>query len=546
MGEPHLTTCCKPGSLTTLRLHVNVGSPTGPAIPLLRRPLLALALLFSACGGEGAAHPSGLDYFLSADPASLDPAVSSDVQSGEVIALLFDNLVQLDPEAQLQPGLATRWEADRSGAVYTFHLRKGASFHDGRPIGAREVRASILRALDPSSKSGRQWPLFPIKGARAYAEGQARRVEGIEVPDDSTIVFTLTEPLNVFPKLLAMPVAAVAPSPTPEDFDQHPVGSGPWKFVSWLHDDAIVLAKNPRYWAGPPKSDTLRIRIIPEALTQAAEYEAGNLSVVEIPFGETRRWEQTHPNELQRRPTIRDLYIAINTTRGPLKDVRVRRALNLGTDVATVLRTAMSGRGVRSAGAIPPGILGFDSTRAPYPWDTAGARRLLKEAGYANGFSLQLWRNKRAELVQVAQSVQQDLGLLGIRVEIVERDAPSVRATVRNGQADLYLGDWYADYPDPENFTYPLFHSSNKGPGGNYAFLSDTVLDAMIVRARATTDTVEKARLSREIDARVFDLAPWIFLWFPIDLWAMQPNVVGWRIPAVFTGQRWMEARRIR
>jgi peptide/nickel transport system substrate-binding protein len=546
MGERQLTTCCKPGSLTTLRLHVNVGFPTGPAIPLPRRPLLALLLLVSACGGEGATHRSGLDYYLSADPASLDPAVSSDVQSGEVMALLFDNLVQFDSEARLHPGLASRWELDQSGTVYTFHLRKGPTFHDGHLIGAVEVRASILRALDPSSRAGRQWPLFPIKGARAYAAGKAKRVEGIEVPDDSTIVFTLTEPLNIFPKLLAMPVAAVAPSPTPADFDQHPVGSGPWTFVSWLHDDAIVLARNPHYWATPPKEDTLRIRIIPEALTQAAEYEAGNLSVVEIPFGETRRWEQGHPDELQRRPTIHDFYIAMNTTRGPLKDVRVRRALNLGTDVATVLRTAMSGRGVRAAGAIPPGLPGFDSSRAPYPWDTAGARRLLKEAGYADGFKLQLWRAKRSELVRIAQSVQQDLGLLGVRVEIVERDAPSVRATVRNGQADLYLGDWYADYPDPENFTYPLFHSSNRGTGGNYAFLSDTALDAMIVRARTTVDTVEKARLSREIDARVFQLAPWIFLWFPTDVWAMQPDIVGWRIPAVFTGQRWMEARRTR
>ena len=95
------------------------------------------------------------------------------------------------------------------------------------------------------------------------------------------------------------------------------------------------------------------------------------------------------------------------------------------------------------------------------------------------------------------------------QVEIIERDAPSVRATVRNGEADLFLGDWYADYPDPENFSYPLFHSSNKGPGGNYAFLSDTALDGMIERARSTPDTLEKARLSRAIDARVFELAPW-------------------------------------
>ena len=282
----------------------------------------------------------------------------------------------------------------------------------------------------------------------------------------------------------------------------------------------MVFARNPTYWAGPPKQDTLTVRIIPEALTEAAEYETGNLDVVEIPFSETRRWEMAHPDELQHRPTIRDFYIAINTTRGPLKDVRVRRALNLATDVGTLLRTVMADRGVRAAGAIPPGILGFDSTRAPYPWDTAGARRLLAEAGYAKGFRLQLWRSKRSELARIAQSVQQDLALVGIQVEIVERDAPSVRATVRNGGADLYLGDWYADYPDPENFSFPLFHSSNKGTGGNYAFLSDTALDAMIIRSRTTSDTLEKARLAREIDARVFDLAPWIFLWFPIDVWA--------------------------
>ncbi len=521
--------------------------PTGPAILLLRRSLLpGLVLLTVACAVGDGPRDAGLQYYLSADPASLDPALSNDVQSGEMVALLFDNLVQFDADAELQPGLATRWESDRTGTTYTFHLRTGATFHDGRPIGAKAVRASILRALDPASTAGRQWPLFPIRGAREYASGQARSVEGIAVPDDTTIVFTLTEPLNIFPKFLAMPVAAVVPAPTPPGFDQAPVGSGPWRFVSWSHDDALVLAKDPAYWAGPPKEDTLTVRIIPEALTQAAEYETGNLSVVEIPFGETRRWEMTRPEELQRRPAIRDFYIAMNTTRGPLRDVRVRRALNLGTDVETILRTQMAGRGVRAAGAIPPGILGHDSTRAPYPWDTAGARRLLAEAGYPNGFRIQLWRSKRAELVRIAQSVQQDLALLGILVEIVERDAPSVRATVRNGQADLFLGDWYADYPDPENFSYPLFHSSNKGPGGNYAFLADTALDAMIVRARATPDTAEKARLSREIDARVFDRAPWIFLWFPTDVWAMQAGVKGWRIPAVFTGQRWMTAERAR
>jgi peptide/nickel transport system substrate-binding protein len=115
---------------------------------------------------------------------------------------------------------------------------------------------------------------------------------------------------------------------------------------------------------------------------------------------------------------------------------------------------------------------------------------------------------------------------------------------VRNGEADLFLTDWYADYPDPENFNYPLFHSRNKGPGGNYAFVADPALDSMISRARATPDEAEKTRLARGIDARVFELAPWIFLWFPVDVWATQPGLQGWKIPLVFTGQRWTEAER--
>ncbi|HJR18006.1 MAG TPA: ABC transporter substrate-binding protein [Gemmatimonadales bacterium] len=509
----------------------------------MHRLFLATALILSACGDQGS--DGTLNYYFTYDPRSLDPALSTDVPTGEVVALLFDNLTQFDVDAQLKPGLARSWETDSAGVRYTFHLRQDATFHDGRPIKAEDVRASILRALAPGTTGGRSWPLYPIKGARSYSAGTAKDVQGIGVRDDSTLVLTLEEPLNVFPKLLAMPVAAVVPTPTPPGFDQRPIGSGPWKFVSWSHDDAIMLASNQSYWGGAPKADSLRIRIIPEPLTQAAEYESGQLSVVEVPVGETRRWEQNHADELQRRPGLKDLYVAINTTRGPLRDVRVRRALNHAVDVRTLLETVMAGRGVLAAGSLPPGILGYDSTRAPYGYDPAKAKELLADAGYPNGFSLQLWRTQRAELARLAQSIQQNLAEIGIRAEIVERDASSARAAVRNGEADLFLTDWWADYPDPENFNYPLFHSRNKGPGGNYAFLADAALDSMILRARATTDDSEKVRLSQSIDARVFELAPWIFLWFPVDVWASRPDIQGWKFPLVFTGQRWMEAERI-
>jgi len=506
------------------------------------RSVLPLLLLL----GPGCRAPENrttLNYYFSFDPRSLDPAFSSDVPSGQVVALVFDNLTQFDADGRLQPGLAQAWETDRHGLVYTFHLRHGVRFHDGRPLVASDVRASWLRALSPVTKGGRGWPLFPIRGARAFAAGADSAV-GIAVPDDSTVVVTLEAPLNFFPMLLAMPVAAVVPVPTPAEFDQQPVGSGPWRFVSWSHDDHIVLAKNAEYWGAPPKSDTLRIRIIPEALTEAAEYESGRLSVLEVPFGETRMWEAKRARELQRTASLRILYIALNTTRGPLRDLRVRQALNHAVDIPTILDRLMGGRGTLAAGALPPGLEGYDSSRGRYAYDPVLAKRLLAEAGYPDGFSLQLWRGQVPGYARVAQAVQQDLGAVGVKVEIVERDYASARAAAWKGEADLFLTEWYADYPDPENFNFPLFHSSNRGAGANYAFLADPVLDSLILQARSTTNDAEKARWDRIIDARVFDAAPWIFCWFVTDLWAVQPDVRGWSIPRIFTGQRWQDVVR--
>jgi peptide/nickel transport system substrate-binding protein/oligopeptide transport system substrate-binding protein len=483
-----------------------------------------------------------LHYALSQDPRSLDPALSTDVPTGEMVTLVFDNLVQVTVDGGLAPGLAQRWTIDSTGTVYTFHLRPGVTFHDGSPLTAATVRRSMLRALAPGSGSGRGWPLYPIRGARAYAGGQAPEVAGIALPDDSTVVLTLEEPLNIFLTLLAMPVAAIMPDSVSPAVGEHPIGSGPWRFVAWAHDDVLVFARNQQYWDTPPLSDTLKVRIIPEELTQAAGYELGRLSVVEVPFGETQRWETAHVTQLQRRAALRAVYVAINTTRGPLADARVRRALNLAIDREAILANLAGRRGVLAAGVIPPGLAGHDSTRRPYPFDPEAARRLLAEARQPS-LSLRLWRSSRPLYARIAQSIQQDLAGVGVSVEIVERDAASARSAARTGETDLFLTDWYGDYPDAENFTFPLFHSRNVGPGGNLAFLRESALDSLIVRARATPDTAEKTALMAEIDRRVYELAPWIFLWFPVDLWAMRPEVEGWRIPAVFNGQRWREVR---
>src|SRR3989475_1552062 len=261
---------------------------------LFRLCVAAAPLLLAACGSKSGGAAS-LAYYETYDPRSLDPALSTDVPTGEMVSYVFDGLTAFDVNGKLLPGLADRWTIERSGQRYVFHLRPGVRFHNSRPFKAEDVRATFLRVLDPASTGGRAWPLSPIAGAEAYAARQATDVRGIQVLGDTAVAFDLTEPLAIFPKFLAMPVVSIVPSPAPADLAAHPIGTGPWRFVAWQHDDYLLFAKNPDYWGGAPLADTLRVRVIPEPLTQAAELEAGRLSTVEVPFGEGARWRGPRP-----------------------------------------------------------------------------------------------------------------------------------------------------------------------------------------------------------------------------------------------------------
>src|SRR5438093_13408790 len=249
---------------------------------------LFLAIL-AACQGDsgGGTQGRGLVYYETYDPRSLDPALSTDVPTGEMAALLFDGLTQFDADGHLLPGLSDRWTADRRALHYVFHLRPGVSFHDGRPLVAGAVKRAFLRVLNPETHGGRVWPLLPIAGAGDYADGHAHDVPGIEVLGDTAVAFTLSEPLAVFPKFLAMPVASVVPSPVPADFSQRPIGTGPWRFVTWEHDDYLRFATNPNYRAGAPPSESLTVGIIPELLTGAADYLDSRVSLTVMPYAET-------------------------------------------------------------------------------------------------------------------------------------------------------------------------------------------------------------------------------------------------------------------
>ena len=505
---------------------------------------LSLALLTSlgACRSDSAApeRHTLIDSRDQYDPRSLDPAHATDVPSGRAVAYLFDGLTRFTPDARIEPALARTWDVSDDGLRYTFHLRTGVRFSDGTVFRASHVARSFRRVLDPATKAGSVWPLFPILGARDYAEGKGTTL-GVAVVDDSTVVITLDAPFAIFPKLLAMPIASIVPDSIVGNLSEAPVGTGPWRLVEWKHDDYLKFARNPEYFDGPPTIDTLVARIIPEPSTSVAEFESGTVDLLYVPEDQTKAWEETDTRSarLTSAPSLRLWYIGVNTTRGPLKDVRVRRAIAAALDVPTLLSQLLAGRGRVAAGVIPPSLEGADTTRQTVPYDSAAARALLAEAGFPRGIDIELWSSQTPPFPRLAQSIQAYLGAAGIRVKLVQRDAPSMRSAARAGQTDLVLKDWYADYADAENFLYPLLHTANRGAGGNVSFFSNADFDRLVDASRVEKDAGKRAALYRQADSVGYANMGMVPLFFYNDLYAVQPWVQGFDAPMIFNGQRW-------
>jgi ABC-type transport system substrate-binding protein len=514
----------------------------------MRRPFLLILPAILACGGGGGdsapARKTIIDSRDTYDPRSLDPALSTDVPTGRAVAYVFDGLTRFTPDAKVVPGLAKSWDVTPDGLTYTFHLRSGVKFHDGRPLTGRNVLSSFQRVLDPATKGGRGWPLYPIKGAEDYAAGKGgKSISGMSAPNDTTVVITLKEPFSIFPKLLAMPVASIIPDNPGSDFGQKPIGTGPWKFVEWRHDDYLRFARNADYFDGPPRTDSLMARIIPEPSTASAEFNAGNVDVLSVPVEASKSW-QADPEKsklLSSAPALRFWYVAINTTRGPLADVRVRQALNYAVDVTTMLNQVMAGRGSVANGVIPPTLGGFDTNRKPYAYDVNKAKQLLAAAGHPNGIDVELWTSTTDQSPRISQTLQANLAAAGIRAKIIPRDASSMREAARKGQTDLALKEWWADYPDAENFLYPLLHSKNKGVGGNVSFYGNPKFDALVDQAHHEQDEAKRNDLYTQADQVEFNDAPMIYLFFYKDMYAVQPWIKGFTVPAVFSGQRWTD-----
>jgi len=481
-----------------------------------------------------------LTISLETSPNKLDPAFVVDVAEGQICSMIFQGLVRFSPAGEIAPDAASSWELQDDGRRFVFQIDPNAKFSNGRRLTAADVVWSFERVLAPEGGSPRQWVLDRIAGAEDFSKGRADTIAGLQTPDDATVVIELSQPFRPFIQLLAMPAARIVPREEADGdvFASSPVGSGPWVLVQWERGDFLLLEPNPHYSGETPQLRQIRFRILPEAFTRIAEFESGTLDVLEIPLAELARFlgDASRQDFIQSRPELRVLYIGLNTTRGPLQDARVRRALNMAVDVDKLIDVLTDGRAIRAAGAIPPSLGGF-AERPAYPYDPAGARQLLAEAGYGEGFSMEIWQRDSPEGNRLVEAIQGYLSAVGVQVSIVKREWSAFKEAVGQGRVDAFFLDWYADYPDAENFLFPLFHSANVGGGGNRAFFKNERVDELIETAQKVPDVSEGERLYATIDGLVYDEAPWIFLYFPTTFVVVSPEVHGYVFPVLYLGE---------
>jgi len=507
-----------------------------------------LPLLFAGCMKAGDRLPNHLYLRLGSDPGSLDPALITDVQSGSIAAKLFNGLLKLDADMRIAPDIASAWSVSEDGKVYTFRLRGDARFPDGRAVTADDALYSFRRVLDPAVKSPNGWVF--------------EKVALMEAVDQATFRITLSEPFSPFPGLMTMTAAYIVDRKAVErlgpEFGGSPVGTGPYRVKHWRRDRELVLEARPGYRDGAPALSGIVYKIIPEHLTAIAEFETGNLDVIGIPGSEYKRFRDSefwNPLILEL-PGLNTYYLGMNCDRPPLNDKRIRQAVAHAIDRKKILATFYEGRGIAADGPVPPVLRKWPAPPAieynpemarknlPLPPPEGEGRNLPLPPHKGDGNSeknlrMTLYVNAEQETVDMAEIIQGYLRDVGISLEIRRLEWSAFKDAINKGEPDMFWLSWWADYPDAENFLFPLFHSSNFGPAGNRTRYRNADVDGLIELGRRTASNT--GIYSAAENAIAAD-SPWIFFWHRTDYAVRQPWVKGFRLYPIYTIDKGMDA----
>ena len=499
--------------------------------------IVALVIGFLTIGKNWPPREETLAYRFKTDAPSLDSAQLRDTTSSTVAQCIYDGLVEQDPlTLEVRPELAESWDVSEDGTVFTFHLRKGVLFHNGREVTADDFKYSMERVLSPATAANQRWVLEEIKGSDDFKGSPGEHVEGIEVLDRYTLRLTIKRPYQPFLGLLSMEAASPVPREEVErwgeDFTSHPMGCGPYKFVKWKRDAAIVLERFEGYWGEAPQIKYIKFTVIPDDAVALEKYLNGDFDMLmELPVKRIRELLNDYPNEAHLWPMLGVNYIAFNHTKPPFKDNRaLRQAFNYAVNKQAICDVILEGIPSPSRGVLPPGFPSFDETLEGYPYDKDKAEALLAEAGYPNGEGLPeiaLQYNTSEAHEAVCQAVQNNLREIGVRVRLKNLEWAAHLESIKHHEPPMFRAGWLADGPAEDNFLQLLV----TGKETNYSGYSNAEYDALFEQARFATDPDEQRRLYRAANRFVVEDAAWLFINWYRDTMMIKPYVKGWVEP---------------
>jgi peptide/nickel transport system substrate-binding protein/oligopeptide transport system substrate-binding protein len=516
---------------------------------VLAAALVAAALILSACSPRGQRLPGYVYYRLAADPFTLDPAGITDVPGGSIAAKLFNGLVRIGKGSlDIVPDIAYKWEISPDGLLYTFHLRKGVKFSNRREVKAADFKYSFERLLRKDTRSPNKWVLEKLYGAKDFAQGRATGIKGITLPDEYTVCLRLEQPFSPFLSLLAMTAAYVVPREAveelKEEFSSHPVGTGPFTLEKWLPGQELILKARGDYFEGKPHISGMVYRVIPEDLTTVVEFELGNLDVISVPASQYSQFKKDGKWSALMSSTagLDTYYLGLNCSRPPFNNRKLRQALNYGIDVRKILETYYENRGELARGPVPPALRHWP-LESPYRYDPAKARQLIKESGIApGGLTVKFYiTSSQEEVADMAGIIQGELSKLGIRAELVQLEWNTYMEAINKGEPDLFWLSWWADYPDAENFLFPLFDSSNLGPAGNRTWYVNRELDSLVEKGQRARSAARRDGYYARAEELVVEDAPWVFFWHRKDITLRQPWIKNYNVYPVYSMDKGME-----
>lgn len=452
--------------------------------------------------------------------ADLDPRYATDSVSARAHQLLFNNLLSLDDNMRLAPDLAEGWESN-DYQTYYLHLRRGVRFHDGRALTSEDVVYTFNSILDPASSS-------PFRGA-------FRLVSSVRAEGPHTVVFTLKEPSGSF--LINLVAIFIVPKGAGQNLRAHPIGTGPYEFVSHVPDDRITVRAFRDYFDGLPRNRGVVLKVVPDDIMRALELRKRTVDIIVNDLPPDMAYQlQKEGLQLVTSPGANYQYLGFNLRDRVLRDARVRYAIGYSIDRQAIIDHLRRGLATRSVGLMSPVNWAFEPDVFDFEYDPAKARQLLDDAGYpdpdGDGPKARLTLSLKVSNLEFnrlqSAVIQQNLSQVGIATDVRTYEFATLYADIVKGNFQMFTLQWAGGATADPDILSRVFHSRQAPPVGfNRGHLSDPLLDELIDHATRATSPEERRVRYGEVQQRAAELAPYISLWHETNLAVAQPEVKG-------------------